>query len=472
MPAMPTQLSPLHKRMIPLVISFALFMEGLDTTIINTAIPAMSHSLNVNPIDLKIALISYLLSLAIFIPISGWLADKFGAKRVFIFSVIVFTASSVLCGFAHNLSALIIARIIQGFGGALTLPIGRLIIMRTFGRHELINTMNQVIMISALGILFGPVLGGIITHYFSWPWIFWVNIPVGLVTIFLAKRYLIYSAPVKVHPLDKLGLISFGGSLAAFTFALSAFSESAISSILIWGILFSALLLFFWYTWHSRQRSNPIVKTELLRLRTFKISVIGNLFARIGLGGIPFLVPLLLQIGLGYPAQIAGLLLAPTAIGVLLAKPFSLFLLRFFGYKQFLLLNTSLLGVCIFLFFFIAAHTPFYLICALTFLFGFLSSLQYGAMNSLAYAEVPTEDFSAATSIMGILQQLALSFGVAISALLIRHFSVGPPDAVLTIRVFHDTFLAVGMITLLSSTIFICLKREDGYQMIQKEKSL
>ncbi len=469
---MPTQLSPTHKRMIPLVISLALFMEGLDTTIINTAIPAMSRSLHVNPIDLKIALISYLLSLAIFIPISGWVADRFGAKRVFIFSVMIFTASSLWCGFAHNLSALIMARIIQGVGGALSLPVGRLIIMRTFGRHELINIMNQVVMVSALGTLFGPVLGGVITHYFSWPWIFWVNIPIGLCAIFLARNYLIPIAPIKVPPLDKLGFICFGGSLAAFTFALSAFSESAMSHTLIWSILFGAILLFMGYLWHSHQKPNPIVKTALLHLHTFRISVIGSLFARLGLGGIPFLVPLLLQIGLGYPAQIAGLLLAPTAIGVLLAKPFSLFLLRFFGYRKFLALNTSSLGLSMFLFPLINTHTPFYLICSFTFLFGFLSSLQFGAMNSLAYADVPAEDFSAATSVMGVLQQLAVSFGVAISALFIRYFSGGAPDAVLTVPVFHHTFLAVGTITLLASLIFMRLKPEDGYQMIRGEKSV
>jgi len=460
----------LHKRMIPLVVSLALFMEALDTTIINTAIPAMSHSLNVNPIDLKIALISYLLSLAIFIPISGWVADKFGAKRVFICSLIIFTASSLWCGFASDLSSLIIARIIQGFGGALTLPIGRLIIVRTFGRQELIVMMNRIVMISALGLLFGPALGGIITHYFSWPWIFWVNIPVGLVAIFLGQRYLTCSGPEKVPPLDKLGFVLFGCSLASFTFALSAFSESDMNNTLIWMILFGSLLLFLAYIWHSRQQSHPIIKTALLRLRTFNVSVLGNLFSRIGFGGIPFLIPLLLQIGLGYPAQVAGFLLAPIAIGVLLAKPLILSLLQLLGYKKFLVLNTVLVGISICLFFFITANTSLYLICGFTLLFGFITSLQFSAMNSLAYAEVPAESFSAATSVMGVLQQLAQSFGVAIGALCIRHFSADSPSSSLSIDVFHHTFLAVGIITILSALLFMRLRPEDGYQMLQREK--
>jgi EmrB/QacA subfamily drug resistance transporter len=464
-------LSTLQKRMIPLVVSLALFMEALDATIINTAIPAMSRSLNVNPIDLKIALISYLLSLAVFIPISGWTADKFGAKRVFIISLIIFTLSSIWCGFAHSLWALVIARILQGFGGALTLPVGRLIIVRTFGREELIARMNQVVMVGGLGLMFGPVLGGVIVHHFSWPWIFWVNIPVGVLGIFLAQRYLIASAPQKVYPLDKLGFLLFGTSLAGFTFALSAFSESTIDSTLIWLILLTSILLFLSYIWHSRGLKNPIVKTELLQLRTFKISILGNLFSRLGFGGIPFLVPLMLQIGLGCSAQTAGFLLAPTAIGVLLAKSFTLPLLRFMGYKHLLSLNTILVGLSTCLFFLVTQNTSLYLIGGFTFLFGFMTSLQYGAMNSLAYAEVPAESFSAATSIMGILQQLAQSFGVAICALFVRHFSNAVPHAGLTIAVFQDTFLAVGALTLLSTVVFLCLKREDGYQMIQRESN-
>ena len=214
------------KQMIIFVVSLALFMEALDTTILNTAIPAMSRSLNVNPIDLKIALISYLLSLAIFIPISGWVADKFGIKRVFISALVLFTLSSFWCGFAHKLFELVIARALQGVGGSMALPVGRLFLVRIFERHEVVNIISRVVMVAALGMMLGPVLGGVITHYISWPWIFWVNIPVGILAIYLACLWLPSIPLEKVPPLDKLGFILFGASLAGVTFGMSALSES------------------------------------------------------------------------------------------------------------------------------------------------------------------------------------------------------------------------------------------------------
>jgi MFS family permease len=252
----------MQKNIILLIVSFAMFMEAVDTTVINTAIPAMSHSLNVNPLDLKLALISYLLSLAIFIPISGWVADKFGVKKVFILAVGVFTASSIWCGFTHNFFELIAARIVQGLGGSLTLPVGRLIIVRTCERHELISKMSIVVMVASLGMMLGPVLGGFITSYFTWRWIFWVNVPVGLLTILLSIYLLPVMSARPVAPLDKLGFIFFGSGLATLTFGLSTFSESNVSSahsLLLIGI---ALVLLTLYIWHSRGRSHPIVKVE------------------------------------------------------------------------------------------------------------------------------------------------------------------------------------------------------------------
>ena len=223
-------------RIIPLIVSLAFFMEAMDSTIINTSIPAMSSSLNVNPIDLKIALISYLLSLAMFIPISGWLADKFGMKKIFIAAFFIFTVSSLWCGFSQNLTELVIARFFQGIGGALNLPVGRLIILRTFGRQQLISIMSRVVMVGALGMMLGPVLGGQITHYLSWHWIFWINLPIGCLAIGLAMYGLTNPPAQPVPPLDKMGFLLFGLGLALLTFGLSEMSESTISflhSILI-----------------------------------------------------------------------------------------------------------------------------------------------------------------------------------------------------------------------------------------------
>ncbi|MBI2785450.1 MAG: DHA2 family efflux MFS transporter permease subunit [Legionella longbeachae] len=464
----------MKKNIILFIVSFAMFMEAVDTTIINTAIPVMAHSLNVNPIDLKLALISYLLSLAIFIPISGWIADKFGIKIVFITAVSVFTLSSVWCGFTSNLTELICARIVQGLGGSLTMPVGRLIILRTCERHELIAKMSLVVMIASLGMMLGPLLGGVITDRFSWRWIFWVNIPVGILAVGLSSKLLPYMPPRPVPPLDKLGFILFGCGLATLTFSLSMFSESSVTITETVVVFIISLFLLIGYTRHSYKKKHPIVKVELLRTRTFCISVIGNLLVRIGFGGVPFLLPLLLQIALGYSPRLSGLLLTPIALGVFLVKPLSIYILRWFGYKNLLILNTILVSISLWSFFSINQNSSIYGIGLITFVYGFLIALQYTGMNSLAYANISENNMSAATSIMSTTQQLAQSFGVAVSAILISILTYNNANHALSLKIFHETFLMLGLMTFFSGIIFIFLKRADGLELIQipEKKSL
>ncbi len=458
----------LHKNIILFVIALALFMESVDASIINTAIPVMAQSLNVNAVDLKIALISYLLSLAVFIPISGWIADKFGAKNVFIIALIVFTLSSLGCGFSRTLSELIVARCIQGLGGSLMLPIGRLIILRSYERHQMVNAMSRVIMVVSFALMIGPVLGGMITHYFSWPWIFWVNVPVGFFAVLAAARWLEKMPKRAVPPLDRVGFLLFGVGLAMFTFGLSALSESAIADSTALLIIFVAVLLFIFYLVHSRKVIHPVINTALFHSRTFSIAVLGNLFSRLSFGGLPFLMPLLLQIGLGYSPQTSGLLMAPMAIGVLLVKLFTLRLLKFFGFRRLLMLNTTLVACCLWSFIFVNSTTSIYLIGMLTFCFGLIIAVQYSGMNALAFAEISTENLSSATSVMGTLQQIAQSFGVALGALLLRYYSINsnflfnliPP-------VFHHVFFTMGVITLFSTVIFLQLKMTDGHELLE-----
>lgn len=450
---------------IPFIVALSFFMEAVDSTVLNTAIPVMAHSLQVDPVDLKIGLISYLLSLAIFIPISGWLADKFGEKRLFIGALTVFTLSSLACGFAQNIVQLTIGRFIQGLGGAFGLPIGRLILIRTFGREHFITTMNSVVMVGALGMMLGPVIGGIITHYFSWHWIFWINIPIGSIGILLSTYYLQVVEPSPVYPLDKIGFILFGASLAGLTFGLSALSETSVSLTNAVLTIVLSIILLLTYVFHSRRQSYPIVKTDLLRFRTFRVSVTANLLLRIGLGGMPFLVPLFLQIDLKFSPQLSGLLLAPLALGVLLSKPCALYFLRVLGYKRLLILNTLCAGIIIIAFTLIHANIPRLSIASLTFLYGFVLSLQYSAMNSLAYADLSPSDLSAANSIMSTIQQLAQSFGVAVSALLIRVFTA-LFSMQLTMLVFHVTFFTLGLMVMIAAAIFIPLELEDGHQML------
>lgn len=453
--------------MIPFIVSLALFMEAVDSTVINTAIPTMANSLQVNPIDLKVALISYLLSLAIFIPISGWMADKYGIKRMFTAALLVFTISSLLCGYSNNLIELVIMRFLQGLGGSFMLPLGRLIIVRTYPRRDLVNTMTRVVMVGAIGMMLGPALGGLITEYLSWRWIFWINIPVGLINIILARIWLTESTTKNIHKLDKVGFILFGSGLAGLTFGLSAFSESTIEKYLVSNIVIISSIFLILYWLHSRKQRYPIVNTTLFTLKTFRIAILGNFFSRLAFGGLPFLIPLLLQICLGYSPQTSGLLLAPTAIGVLLVKPMSLYILRRFGFKPLLLVNTTLMGIAIGSFTLVNEQTPLFAIALLTLIYGFLSALQYTGMNSLAYAEVDQGHLSGATSIMSTMQQLSQSFGVAICALLIQFFTLtasGP--SLITLNALHDTLIVMAIFTIASIIIFIRLKPADGLEMI------
>jgi len=457
----------MHKSLTQFIVALAIFMEALDSTIINTAIPKMAQSLNVFPIDLKLALISYLVTLAIFIPISGWMADKFGIKKVFICAIIIFTLSSFWCGFTNNLIQLVIARCIQGIGGSFTVPLGRLIMLRTFGRRELVNKMGVVIMVASVGMMLGPLLGGMITEHFSWRWIFWVNIPVGIFNSILAYFILSKSQPKSVPRLDKKGFVYFGGGLAAMTIGMTMLSESEIKNTFAFGMIAFSVFLIACYFIHSRHQPHPIVRIGLFRARTFQVSMIGNIVSRVGFGGVPFLLPLLLQIILGFSPQVSGFLLAPTAVGVFLMKPFSVYFLRLMGYKKLLVFNTFLVACMLWGFSSVNHDTAKYVIALMTFVYGFLTAMQFSGMNSLAYAKIVPDDLSAATSIVSTIQQLAQSFGVAIAALFLRFFiPYFSTSHDLGLQAFHLTFIAMSFMTFLSLLIFLRLQPHDGRELI------
>jgi EmrB/QacA subfamily drug resistance transporter len=461
---------PANKSFIAILVSFALFMDTLDTSIINTAIPAMAQSLRVNPVDLKIALISYLLSLATFIPTSGYIADKFGTKRVFIAALFIFTLSSFWCGYANTLWELVIARCIQGLGGSLMLPTGRLILLRIYPRHEVQEAMNTVVMIVSLGLMLGPVAGGIITQHISWHWIFWMNIPMGIAAIVLSWYFLPEIRIGNKRAFDWLGFFLFGGGLALLTFSLADISESENSPTLVFYLLFISCLMLGSYFLHSyRKKKHALLNPQLFKHRTFRVSILANLFGRLGFGGMPFLLPLLFQVSLGFTPQSSGLLVAPVALGVFLVKLkyMSTNLLRLWGYKRLLLVNSVLVGVSIMLFQWVTVEVSIYVILFLTLLYGFLNSLQNTGMNSLAYADVNEEDLSTATSLVSTVQLVAQSFGVALAALFLRYYA--NPGFVLVESSFQKTFLAMGLITMSSTFIFLHLSKTDGHQMLRKK---
>jgi EmrB/QacA subfamily drug resistance transporter len=438
-------------------------MESLDTTILNTAVPAIAEALKVAPLSMKAVLSSYTLSLAVFIPISGWMADRFGTRRVFASAIGMFTLGSFLCGISTNIHVLVAFRILQGFGGAMMVPVGRLTLVRTFAKSELIRAMSFVAIPGLIGPMLGPIAGGLIVGYLHWRVIFFVNIPIGLVGLFLVYLHL-PDYREKSNPLDIIGLILFGSGIALLSYVLEVFGEHTLSVREILGLLAISILLLAGYGLHAAKAPFPLLAMRLFAIRTFRAAVNGSFFTRLGIGGIPFIMPLLYQVGLGYSPIQSGLLMMPQAIAAMSLKMTMPRILARFGYRGVLISNTVILGLLILLFATIGAGTPIWLIVLQTFSFGFFSSLQYTSMNTLVYADVSEEQASSASSIASTMQQMSISFGVASAALVIAFFIPDRlhSDAPEMIHGIHHAFLVLGGVTILSTIIFSELKSTDG----------
>jgi EmrB/QacA subfamily drug resistance transporter len=462
-PALPLSPGDTARRLLPWLVAMAFFMESLDTTILNTAVPAIAQALGVVPLSMKSVLASYTLSLAVFIPISGWMADRFGTRRVFASAIGLFTLGSALCGISSNIHVLVAFRILQGCGGAMMVPVGRLTLVQTFAKSELIRTMTFVAIPGLVGPMLGPFVGGLIVGYFHWRVIFFVNIPIGLLGLYLVYRHLPdYREPT--HPLDIVGLILFGSGVALLSYVLEVFGEHTLNGAEIVGLLALSLLLLAGYGLHSASVAFPLLRMTLFRLRTFRAAVMGGFFTRIGIGGIPFLFPLLYQVGLGFTPIQSGLLMMPQAAAAMSLKMTMPGILARFGYRAVLISNTIILGVLILGFATIGVGTPVWLIVAQVFTFGFFSSLQYTSMNTLVYADVTEEETSAASTIASTMQQMAISFGVASASLATAFFipdrfrSSGPE----MIHGIHRAFFALGGWTILSTLVFRNLQSGDG----------
>jgi len=438
---------------MPWLVAMALFMENLDATIVNTAVPTMAASLQVPPLSLKAVLTSYTLSLAVFIPTSGWMADRFGTRRVFTLAIWLFLLGSLGCGFAPNVPLLVAARILQGLGGAMMTPVGRLALVRTFPRSEMLRAMNYVIIPALLGPLLGPFTGGMIVHLTSWRVIFFVNVPLALFGLWLTRRYMPDYRDPEVSPLDRVGFVLFCSGIALLSYVLEIFGEHHQTSGPVVAMAAGSLVLLGAYGWHARRLASPLLDLGLLKVRTFRISVLGGFVTRLGFGGMPFLLPLL-----------AGLLTVPQALAAMGMKVISRPLLKRFGHRTILLTNTGLLGLTMMTFTQIAPGVPLPAILALSFTQGFFASLQFTAMNSLVYADIDDTDASKASSISSTAQQLSLSFGVAIGSLVTAWFlgHVDQTIATQTVPALHKAFFTLGLITIVSSATFLELDPHDG----------
>ena len=452
------------KRLLPWLVAVGFFMESLDTTILNTAVPAIAHALKVPPLSMKAVLASYTLSLAVFIPISGWMANRFGTRRVFASAIGIFTLGSFLCGISTDIHLLVAWRVLQGCGGAMMLPVGRLTMVRTFAKSELISAMSFVAIPGLVGPMLGPLLGGVILRYFHWSVIFFVNIPIGMAGLYMVYRHLPNYRERRNYPLDIIGLVLFSSGIALLSYVVEVFGETTLSGREMLGLLVISGALLGAYGLNTARTAHPLLRLTLVRIRTFRVAVLGNLFTRLGLGGVPFLLPLLYQVGLGFSPIQSGLLIMPQALAAMSLKLTMPKILRRLGYRKVLIANTILLGLMIFLFSTIASKTPAWAIVLMAFTYGFLTSLQYTSMNTLAYADVNEREASGASTIASTVQQLAVSFGVAAASLAAALFI---PDRLHSteeqmVHGIHLAMLLLGSMTIVSTVVFSQLKGNDG----------
>jgi EmrB/QacA subfamily drug resistance transporter len=456
------------KRLLPWLVAVAFFMESLDTTILNTGVPAISAALHVGPLSMKAVLASYTLSLAVFIPISGWVADRFGTRRVFAFAIGLFTLGSFLCGISSNIHLLVACRILQGCGGSMMVPVGRLTLVRTFAKADLIRTMSFVSIPALVAPMLGPIAGGLIVDYLHWRVIFFLNIPIGLIGLVMVYLHLPDYREV-THALDTVGLILFGSGIALLSYVLEVFGEHTLGAAEISSLLVLSLVLLGGYWLHAKSLAFPLLQLGLFKIRTFAAAVNGGFFTRLGIGGVPFLLPLLYQVGLGFTPVQSGLLITPQAVGAMCIKPFMPRLLSTIGYRGVLISNTAIIGLLLLLFATVGLHTPVWIIVLQAFFYGAFTSLQYTSMNTLVYADTTDQQSSSASSIASTMQQMSISVGVATAGLTTAFFVPATTRSAHAAMIagIHKALLALGLLTLVSTIVFRSLRQGDGNAVSQ-----
>ena len=460
--------SAASKRLLPWLVAVAFFMESLDTTILNTAVPAISAALGVAPLSMKAVLASYTLSLAVFIPISGWMADRFGTRRVFASAIGLFTLGSLLCGLSGNIHLLVACRILQGCGGAMMVPVGRLTLVRTFAKADLLRTMSFVSIPALVAPMLGPIAGGLIVGYLHWRFIFFLNIPIGIAGLILVYVHLPDYREEQSHPLDVVGLILFGSGIALLSYVLEIFGEHRLSVPDISGLLALSVILLGSYWFHAKSLAFPLLQLKLFTIRTFRAAVSGSFFTRLGIGGVPFLLPLLYQVGLGFTPIESGLLVMPQAIAAMTMKTIMPGLLRRVGYRGVLISNTLVLGLLLMAFATIGLRTPVWVIILQAFFYGAFTSLQYTSMNTLVYADISEQNTSSASSIASTMQQMSISFGVAAAGLATAFFVPGThSNRTEMIEGIHKALISLGILTIVSTIVFHSLKTGDGDDVSQ-----
>ena len=458
----------LAKRIVPLIVAVALFMENMDSTVIATSLPAIAADIGTSPLALKLAVTSYLLSLAVFIPVSGWTADRFGARTVFRGAIAVFMLGSIGCALSGSLTQFVAARIVEGMGGAMMTPVARLILVRSVDRRELINAMVWVTLPALIGPLIGPALGGFITTYISWHWIFLINIPIGIVGIVLATIFIEDVRAETPDPFDPIGALLAGLGIGGLVFGGSLLGLNFLPAGVVIALIVGGAVATYAYVLHARRTPAPVLDLSLLKIPTMHATIVGGFIYRSGIGAMPFLLPLLLQLGFGLTAFQSGLITLSNVVGAMGMKTAVPFILRHFGFRRVLMVNAlvsaALVVAC-------ATFTPgvsFAWIVGVLIISGFFRSLEFTSLNTIAYADIDNRRMSRATSLVAVAQQVSISVGVAVGALAVDLTLWVRGHSVIIAADFQPAFIAIGVIAGCAFFVFIRMPPEAGAELARR----
>lgn len=449
-------------RILPWLIAGAFFMQMLDGTILNTALPSIAHSIGESPLQIQGIVVAYFLTVAFLLPLSGWLADRFGSKHIFSIAIVLFVLGSTFCALSNTLLQLTLSRVFQAIGGAMMVPVGRLIVLKVYPKKELIRMLSFIMLPALLGPLIGPVVGGFLVEYLSWHWIFLINIPIGLICLGLTWWKMPEVGKNEIYPFDWLGFFAF--SVAILLVSIVA-NDNQLMDVqgyhkLYYLAVALILIVYFWY--HAKRAKHPLFHPDLFKIRSFVVGALGSIFSRIGVGGLPYLAPLLMQVGLGFSPSKSGMMVLTLGIAAIIAKQLVEPVLKLFGYRKFLFANTIFIGCLMCCFALITTATPDWALVLLLFAIGSVNSLQFTAMATLALIDLPNSRASEGNSLVSVVMQISMSIGVGVTALLLCSFAPSLTHEPEVMSGFHKTYMVMGLFTILSSVNFLFVKKNAG----------
>lgn len=458
--------TPSHQKLQPqfyllvFLVSIGFFMQGLDTTIINTALPAMANSLHENPLRMHGVVISYVLSVAACIPLSGWLADRFGVRNTFFTAIVIFTTASLGCALSNSFNTLIAFRVLQGIGGALLLPVGRLAMLKLIPREQFLSAMSLMSLAGLMGPLMGPTLGGWLVEVASWHWIFLINLPIGLLGMLLTFKAMPNATEPTVKKFDLSGFVLLVIAMVGMALGIENIASHEVSKSFSIGLLVAGIIATLLYAYHAHTHQNALFRSTLFKNKMYAIGVLGNFFARFGSNAIPFILPLMLQIAFKMEPLMTGIMMTPMVLGSLFSKPIIRPIISRLGYRRLLLINTFLVGACIASFALTTADTPTWLRALHFFIFGTLNSLQFVTMNTFTLKDLAQQDASSGNSFLSMIMMLSMSIGVALAGALLNVFTAYFGEQQIT-QAFHTTLICLGTINIITALIFYQIPKDQ-----------